>query len=629
MKKIILNWMPPSMVEMPSPAMSILKQFLTSNSFSVNILYWNLLLNNIQKEFLWWPKSTLTDSEMHAELLFYNYLAIKEKDSTAYSKVKSVLISIKPQYLSVGESFFDHHMKIYAEKLDTLLDEELDKWDFENIYYIGMSVNLYQWICSSIIAKKIKQRSAFVPIVIGGMGTKEAAISFLKNFTQFDIALWGEGEYGLLELSKYIADNICDIERKLQIPNMAFRENNEVLVSQIVNHEYIDLSSEKIQPNFEDYFDQLNLLGKEKSDIKIIICIEGSRSCHWKKCKFCYLNTGYKYRLKPVCSIETEIRSMIEKYQIYDFSFLDNDIIGNDKNRFSSLLDSLISIKEDYPKFRIVLAEIITKNIQAALIRKMALAGFIHVQIGYESASDTLLKKINKKNTFASNLLFIKFAFEYDIMVGGANIIRGLLEETYEDILEAIINLHSLRFFYQGGKFKHTMTNLGIMHSSRYYRQISDNQSNFRFGHLVSFLPANFITEEELNKCTIIEKMHIKDKETWDNFSIVEAHYLKSKYEYHIFSKPTSILYVEKLNEEIINEIEIDCSSLDFFILYNANERVLSLDELYDLLSNSQYKNTIDCELFNILEELKKEGLIYTTPDYSEIISIININNTK
>lgn len=626
MRKIILNWMPPSMVEMPSPAMSVLQQYLVCNSFKTNILYWNILLNGIQREFLWWPKDTLVNSEVYAELLFHNYLAIKCNDKEAYAKVKSALVSIKPQYLSVGDIFFDHHMRNYAEKLDAIFNEELDKWNFDEILFIGMSVNLYQWICSSILAQKIKERTPFIPIVIGGMGTKDTAVSFLRSFSQFDMALWGEGEYELLELSKYIASDACDIKKKLQIPNLAFRNGDDILVSETVNHKYRDLSSKDIRPNFDDYFTQIKQIREKNPNFEIVLCVEGSRSCHWRQCRFCYLNTGYKYRTKPVSIIEAEIRFMIEKYKIYDFSFLDNDIIGNDNERFSTLLDSLISIKQDYPKFRIVLAEIITKGIYSTLIKKIALAGFIHVQIGYESASNNLLSKIHKKNTFASNLLFIKFASEYDILVGGANIIRGLLEETYEDVLESTVNLHTLRFFYQGGKFKHSMTNLGIMHSSRYYNIVKDNLFDFRFGHLVTFLPDNYIQEDELNKCAIIEKVHIKDKETWDNFSATESYYLKSKYEYLIFSKNDSILYVEKLNNEIVNELEIECSSLEYLILSNANDKVLSIDELYNLLPHSQYKNVIDCELFNVIEELKKEGLIYVTPNYSEIVSIININ---
>lgn len=41
-KKILLNWMPPAMVQMPSPAMSVLKSYLVNRGFDVGIIYWNL-----------------------------------------------------------------------------------------------------------------------------------------------------------------------------------------------------------------------------------------------------------------------------------------------------------------------------------------------------------------------------------------------------------------------------------------------------------------------------------------------------------------------------------------------------------------------------------------------------------
>ena len=44
-----------------------------------------------------------------------------------------------------------------------------------------------------------------------------------------------------------------------------------------------------------------------------------------------------------------------------------------------------------------MLAEIITRGIDFETIKKMHIAGFFHVQIGYESPSDTLLYKIDKK----------------------------------------------------------------------------------------------------------------------------------------------------------------------------------------------------------------------------------------
>lgn len=50
--------------------------------------------------------------------------------------------------------------------------------------------------------RKIKEKSPSAVIVVGGIGTKEAAIAYLQNFAQFDIAMWGEGEIPLLHLTE-------------------------------------------------------------------------------------------------------------------------------------------------------------------------------------------------------------------------------------------------------------------------------------------------------------------------------------------------------------------------------------------------------------------------------------------
>lgn len=93
----------------------------------------------------------------------------------------------------------------------------------------------------------------------------------------------------------------------------------------------------------------------------------------------------------------TDIKCIINEYKAFSFHFLDNDVIGKDLDTFDKLLNMLIELKNEYPKFHIILAEIITKDINAGIIKKMALAGFTHVQIGYESPSAHLLKKIHKK----------------------------------------------------------------------------------------------------------------------------------------------------------------------------------------------------------------------------------------
>lgn len=624
MKKIILNWLPPSMNNMPSPAMSVLKKTLISNGYEVEVVYWNLLLLKMEQEFLWLPASSSEISEDYAELLFLNFLAINKKDKNAYAKVKSVLYSIKPQYLYEDSSYFDKHMNHFATRLDKFIETELSKLSQNEILYWGFSVSLYQWVFASILACYIKRMNSSSIIVIGGIGTKYAAAGYLKNFSLFDVALWGEGEHSLLRLTRCIENDNMQYD---SVPNAAYRDktSNEILISN-VKHNFEDLSSGRLTPDITDYIHSVK--HTNPSILKsCTLFLEGSRGCHWRKCHFCYLNNGYKHRLKDVQILENEIRTMIREYKIYNFTFVDNDLIANNWERFSSLLNMLQSVKNDFPQFTVNMAEIITKDIDATYIKRMSLAGFTAVQIGYESASNNLLRKIEKKNTFASNLLFIKFASKYHIKITGANIICGMPEETESDVLEAIENLKFLRFFFKRGNFKHNISPLGIMSSSRYFEHFKERLDVFSPANFISMLPDGYISDEEYKSCSFIELMNYKNRASWNNFSNVEHYYLASDFTYAIFNNGDSFLYVEYLNNSEINRVEIEYDSLDYLILSNANDKVLSFTLLKDkILSSGKYSDMLDCEIYDIIENLRQAGLLYTPSDYSEFISVIDVN---
>lgn len=614
--------MPPAMVESPSPSMSALKTFLTQKKYNVTIIYWNIKLYNLQKSFLWNPQLN-PDDVLQSSLLLLAYISVKNNDKKTYAKIKSFLMGIKPHYCNVEPNYYDQHITAHVKEVEKAIDAELQNIDFKEVLFIGMSVNLYQWICSSIIAEKIKEYNPHIPIVVGGINTKESACAFLKEFTQFDIATWGEGENILLEIAHLI--EAPDQNNVFDIANIAFKSNNQICVSSCSRNTYIDLNKTEYLPYFTDYFSHNQLL--KDNSTTTILPIEGSRGCHWRKCHFCYLNTGYKNRVRNASIISKHIRNLISEYNTYNFYFLDNDIISNDFERFSVLLNELTAIKDEFPSFKIVLAEIITKNISADYIRKMALAGFHSVQIGYESASDRLLQKIDKKNTFASNLCFIKFANKYNIKVAGANIITGLLEETHEDVLEAIENLRFLRFFFQHGSFRHNISCLGIMNSSRYFGKIND-WSEYTVNPIAEYLPDNFLSEDSLNECSILEKISTIKKKNWSDFAAVENHYLRNDYTYKLYKKPNAnIVYQEFLKNEVINELEIEFDSLDYLLLKEANNSVLSWRALKDIIENSSYQNITDCEILNIISELKREGILYSNYDYTEFITVIDIDN--
>lgn len=616
-KQVILGWAPPANVYMPSPAMSVLKAYLQNFGYNVCIEYWNLYLRKLQNEFMW-SDGTLADEGAEHLLLYYNYLAIKHKDTCAYNRLKVLLKAIKPQYINMSPNFWDEHMHQYAQKFEDLLNEIIDKYDFDKILYFGLEVNLYQWVCSSIIAEKIKEKNPSAVIVVGGIGTKEAAIAYLQNFAQFDIAMWGEGEIPLLHLTEKISEDKTD--ELSSIGNIAYRVNGEILTSRIPNMEFADLSSKALRPDYSDFFDKMDCYGVPKQ--YALLSFENSRSCHWKKCHFCYLNMGYKFRKKDIAITLDEIADSVKKYGIYRIQFLDNDLIDNDFARFDAFLDGLMEIREQYPRLSIDLGEIISHGVNARIVKKMALAGFNHVQIGYESPSDNLLRKIDKKNTFSSNLLFIKFAYKYRIHVNGANVLRGLIEETEDDIIESIDNLHFLRFFYAENFFKHNISQLAVIKSSPYYNKIKD-ELPYRWAEnpMSMLLPRNYLQAE--TKIILLEHLKLSQNLLWDKFIEIEHYYKSQHYSYLFVSYDDKAIYKEYCNGTLINELEFDTHSTEWNVLQKANEEVISLAEL------AKECHIEEKSLIPIIDGLFAERLIFHSSDYSEIVSVVDISTSK
>lgn len=610
--------MPPASINWPSPAMSILKGYLSFYNYDVEVEYWNLRFEELQSGFTWNSQDDTSDNASDI-YLFYNYLAVFKNDHGAYEKVKAVLKSICPQYINVSENFYDEHMVTYAKKVNDFFDKIIGAYDFSNVLYFGLEANLYQWICSSIVAEKIKQFCPSSIIVVGGIGTKNTAVAFLKNFPQFDIAMWGEGESPLLQLTNVIRDQ--KFEQLSEVGNIAYRDKNDIVISKFPNKNYIDLSDASMRPDFSDFFRQAQELHVPLKNLNIPF--EGSRSCHWKKCHFCYLNNGYKFRAKLPDVLYNEMIETIEKYGVYSAVFLDNDLIINDFHRFDELLDYFIKIRKKHPQFCINSAEVVTKGLNAHHIKKMALAGFKYIQIGYESASDNLLRKINKKNTFSSNLLFIKFAQKYRIGVVGANIIRYLYEETDDDIVESICNLHYLRFYYANEFFKHSLARLAVAESSPYYRKgIAQNIELLEIDYVALFLPDGYILND--TKFSLFEYTRPDHNTLWDRFQVMEHHYTKHNYTYNFFGNNDIVEYVEYYDGIEINRLEFEKNSLEWSVLTLTNKEVLSVETLLEKCQTAHdvnHESIIEC-----IDALCSERLIFHNSDYSENVAVVDVD---
>jgi radical SAM superfamily enzyme YgiQ (UPF0313 family) len=445
-----------------------------------------------------------------------------------------------------------------------------------------------------------------IKIVIGGLGTDNEALAMMNNYEYYDYAVWGEGEYTLLRL--------CEKLPNKEIPRLIYRDKSGApKISRSMKKEYFDLNS-GIFPDYSDFFAQ-----RSKNHNIHSLPVERSRGCNWNKCRFCSLNDGYRFRTKTNETMISELKHQIEKYHFRMYSCVDSDIVGTNINNFERFLDKLIKIKSKYSDFSILSAEVITKSINSAIIKKMSLGGINHVQIGYESPSNRLLQKINKKNTFASNLLFIKWAKEYSISVTGLNVLQGLLEETPDDIFEATDNLYFLRFLLSAKFFKHNMTRMTITKSSPYYGDIekSNNLCSWFLNPYPQLLPDDYYDLAD-KYCLFSFSNNQFDALQWKFFYKVEEHFIKSNYEYQFIDNSDVIHYREYLNKTLLNEVSFE-ESLHWEVLKSCNHHVVSLKELCVLFPSSRQNDIVSA-----IEVLKSEGLLYHNDDFSEIVTPVN-----
>lgn len=608
-KKVLLNCMPPALVGIPSPGLTVIKTFLEQHGYKVDILYWNLIFNSFQRDFFNFNK-LVSEVELLNILPFNAYIAIKMDDEVLIDKIISRILYEKPQYHIKGRDFLKEKLRSYALQIDDIFDNEIKLLDMDTYDLVGISFQFYQWIPGNILIDKIKELNNKLKVIIGGFGTKESAHSYLNNFKNFDFAIWGEGEYPILRLLDKAQLNSNNFE---DVSNLVYREKGSLVISN-ARCKYVDINN-TYKNDFSDYFHQIE---KNKLDDIIRIPVETGRGCHWNKCHFCYLNTGYKFRNKAPQNIVNEIESYNSLYGINKFIFLDNDTIGNNVSSFKLFLNLLISFRDKHPGFEVFMAEIITKNIDYEVINGMKLANFRNLQIGYESPSNQLLKKIDKKNTFASNTLFIKWAFYLRIGISGLNIITNLLEETTEDINEGIDNLLFLRFYLKRNIIEHNHSTLSITASSRYFKSKKKyNIGEWDISPYLNFLPENFVRKED--EFYIYDFLKLSSNPAWDIFKKVESHYLDSYYEYKLIRNDNLIIYLELLNNEKINELSFDTNnSMHWNVLCFCNKRVVSIDDI----SLSLKMNRKEAE--NILIALNKEGLLYSSVQYEENVTIIN-----
>src|SRR3989339_191069 len=613
--KVIFNCLPPSDKINPSAALSILKSFLTHNNIVSEIIYWNFLLDKYfeaekkNSDWVYRPVVSL--------LPYYLLLADEFCDTEALERIKSFYNRLNSDNIIFNRNSFDTFDEVRTEIIDTI-STELDKINFENVQLWGISAKCFQWIPGLILSREIKKRNKNTKIVFGGFGGIDDATEVLKSSKDIDFVIYGEGEFPLLELYKVLKNQSSDFSN---VPRLIYRENNEIKINQQSKSDFLDYNNYLI-PDYSEFF--TNAKERYKLD-DLRFPINSIRSCRWNKCKFCNYSAGSKYREREPESIVNEIEYISEKYDISSFNFVDNDIIGKDLKRFDKLLDLLIdsSYKNERP-YSLWAQFILHKEMESDIYKKMSLAGLRYLFAGYESVSDNLLSKMGKSNSFAHNILYLKFCVKYGIK-SDANIIRGIPGETAEDVNEASKNLHYLRFYFHGRhlNFAHTFGNFTLYKDTKFNKSVTDDEKQkLHLDTFYSYLP-NKLLNEPFNIFGLVPH-RLENYDEWFSFTNVEDYYKAQKFHYDILLHQNIVYYKEYLNELEINTIVFDEPEY-IETLKLANNKVISFDTLKINLK-SLFPEITDERITKIITDLKSVFLLYASDDYSTIVTVIDMS---
>jgi ribosomal peptide maturation radical SAM protein 1 len=357
--------------------------------------------------------------------------------------------SISSNFLIVGEAiysglYFVHRRKVIVESnsllnkilkdnplffntLEKKHDEILSKYNWDIIDIVGFTLNFSQTMPSIYMADKIKKLNPNVKVIIGGAeGTSEMGASLIKEFDILDFACNGEGEKTLLNL---LNSDLNDLKSFRNVAGLIYKDKNEVRIN---SSSQLPSMADLPVPNFHEYFQVAEQNGLNFYDLSVVLPIESSRGCYYS-CSFCSLNIQWNNtRTQTPEKVKFNILSLVEKYKILDFFFVDNITPLNSNEIFEEVQLLNIDLRFFYE---------MRANISYESLKILHKSGLKRVQIGTEAMSSSLLRKFNKKSLTIHNIQGLKNCEELGIVVSSNFIINHPCTDQ-NDIVETLRNIN-------------------------------------------------------------------------------------------------------------------------------------------------------------------------------------------
>ncbi len=379
------------------------------------------------------------------------------------------------------------------------------KADFEkflsNKYdIIGFSATTFTFDKTREFAREIRSHSKEAITVIGG---PHAAVGMetVLNTPYFDYAVYGEGEFTMLDLVRLLEKSRKPKSEDLYgIKGLIFRDKGKAVVSP---------QRQRINCLDELPFPAFHLLPMKHYGVYPLLT---SRGCPFG-CSFCSTKAiwGTPWKFRSPKNIVEEIEYAINRYDWKRKPFIIVDDSFNVKqDRISRFCDILsekgLNIQWSCAGFR-------ADRISFPLAVKMKKTGCVAVSVGIESSSNDVLKRIKKKETIEDITRGCRFLVEAGIPVR-AQFMIGNPGDTFETVMESIEYAKKQNFsdvnFYLALPYPKTELWEDIRKEGRFLRE--DYTTFHHYANEPVFETPEFTAEERKKAFALAHKFAVRTK---------------------------------------------------------------------------------------------------------------------
>ena len=321
----------------------------------------------------------------------------------------------------------------------TIVESDILDLDFDGVAeriiaaaptYVGITLFTVGVWGSSRIARRVKQALPDTRIIVGGPHISSMGPETIERFTEFDVAVQGEGERVLVDLLKAYerADQTGEPVDLSSVPAIIYRRNGETTVNPSLPLELVldDLPfpAWDLLPGFPHAYKPA-VYDYPRGPVATIAA---SRGCPFH-CRFCDTSTfGARVRYYSPKKVFEMMVFLQKTWGIRHVMFVD-DLFLASRQRTTELCHMIL----EHGLSMTWTCDARVDTVKPDLLALMKKAGCWQISFGLETGSDDMLRRMDKSARVERSERAVNWAAEADIRVKGLFML-GYPGETRETI---------------------------------------------------------------------------------------------------------------------------------------------------------------------------------------------------